>query len=55
MPTLISRACYGLAAASLVLIAVQPAQAQSANTGFFITSTGIGNGANLGGIAGADN
>ena len=55
MPTLISRACYGLAAVSVVLIAAQPAQAQSANTGFFITSTGIGNGANLGGVAGADN
>jgi hypothetical protein len=55
MPTLISRACYGLAAASIVLIAAQPVQAQSANTTFFITSTGIGNGANLGGLAGADN
>ena len=50
-----SRACYGLAAASLILIAAQPAQAQSANTTFFVTSTGIGNGANLGGLAGADN
>jgi hypothetical protein len=55
MPTLISRAYYGLAAASLLLIAAQPALAQSANTSFFITSTGIGNGANLGGLAGADN
>jgi hypothetical protein len=55
MPTLISRACYGLAAASILLIAAQPVQAQSANTTFFITSTGIGNGANLGGLAGADN
>jgi hypothetical protein len=55
MPTLISRACYGLAAVSILLIAAQPAQAQSANTTFFITSTGIGNGANLGGLAGADN
>jgi hypothetical protein len=55
MPTLISRACYGLAAASILLIAAQPVQAQSANTTFFITSIGIGNGANLGGLAGADN
>jgi hypothetical protein len=55
MPTLISRACYGLAAVSIVLIASQPVQAQSANTTFFVTSTGIGNGANLGGLAGADN
>ncbi|MEO6784429.1 MAG: lectin [Bradyrhizobium sp.] len=35
--------------------AVQPARAQSSNTTFFVTSTGIGNGANLGGLAGADN
>ena len=55
MPTLISRACYGLAAASLILVAAQPVQAQSANTTFFVTNTGIGNGANLGGLAGADN
>ena len=33
----------------------QPAQAQSADTSFFVTSTGIGNGGNLGGLAGADN
>jgi hypothetical protein len=32
-----------------------PAQAQNANTSFFITSSGIGNGGNLGGLAGADN
>jgi hypothetical protein len=55
MPTLIARACSGLAAASLILAAAQPVQAQSANTSFFITNTGIGNGANLGGLAGADN
>ena len=55
MPTVISRACYGLAAAAAILIAAPSAQAQSANTTFFITSTGIGNGANLGGLAGADN
>jgi hypothetical protein len=35
--------------------AIQPARAQSSNTTFFVTSTGIGNGANLGGLAGADN
>ena len=33
----------------------QPVQAQSAETSFFVTSNGIGNGANLGGLAGADN
>ena len=55
MPNLISRACYGLAAASAILIAASAAQAQSANATFFVTSVGVGNGANLGGLAGADN
>src|SRR5258708_16519858 len=32
-----------------------PARAHSAETSFFLTSTGIGNGGNLGGVAGADN
>jgi len=53
---IISRAYFGLAAvASLALIAAQPANAQSTNTSFFVTSNGVGNGANLGGLAGADN
>src|SRR5258708_35563939 len=52
----ISRACFGLvAAASFLVLAAQPAQAQSADASFFLTSTGIGNGGNLGGLAGADN
>jgi hypothetical protein len=51
---MISRVCFGLAAASLISLA-SPAQAQSADTSFFLTSTGIGNGGNLGGLAGADN
>lgn len=42
--------CFALAA-----IAAQPASAQTATTTFFLTSTGIGNGGNLGGLAGADN
>ena len=50
---IILRACFGLA--SVILIAAQPALAQSADTSFFLTSTGIGNGGNLGGLAGADN
>ena len=50
-----SRACFGLAAASFAVLAAQPALAQSANATFFVTSTGIGNGGNLGGLAGADN
>jgi hypothetical protein len=52
---IILRAYLGMAAAALAIAAVQPAQAQSANTGFFVTSIGIGNGGNLGGLAGADN
>ena len=44
-------ACFALA-----VIAAPPALAQSAgDTSFFLTSNGIGNGGNLGGIAGADN
>jgi hypothetical protein len=31
-----------------------PAQAQQANMSFFVTSAGKGNGADLGGLAGAD-
>ncbi len=58
MPTLariFSRVCFGLGAAALAVLAAQPAQAQAADTSFFITSVGIGNGGNLGGLAGADN
>ena len=58
MPVLaqmISRLCFGLAAASFAALAAQPASAQAANTSFFVTSVGIGNGGNLGGLAGADN
>ena len=39
----------------LPLLAARPAQAQTADTSFFLTSDGIGNGGNLGGLAGADN
>src|SRR6202011_3426333 len=58
MPALakiISRVCFISAAAAFAVLAAQSAQAQSADTTFFVTSTGIGNGANLGGLAGADN
>jgi hypothetical protein len=63
MPTLarilariVACAPFALAiAASVTLIAAQPAHAQSAETSFFVTSMGIGNGGNLGGLAGADN
>ena len=52
---IISPVGLALAAASFVALAAQPAQAQSAETSFFVTSNGIGNGGNLGGLAGADN
>ena len=58
MPSLariFSRVCFGVGAASLAVLAAQPAQAQAADTSFFVTSVGIGNGGNLGGLAGADN
>ena len=50
---MISSACLTLAAMSV--FSTQSAQAQSADTSFFVTSTPIGNGGNLGGLAGADN
>src|SRR5262245_20857276 len=50
---IISPACFAVAAVAAVASA--PAQAQSADTSFFLTSNGIGNGGNLGGLAGADN
>jgi hypothetical protein len=47
-----SHACFVAAALGIV---AAPARAQSATTSFFVTSVGIGNGGNLGGLAGADN
>jgi hypothetical protein len=44
-----------VAVAGLAVLAAAPARAQSADTSFFVTSNGIGNGGNLGGLAGADN
>jgi len=44
-----------VAAVSFALLAASPAPAQSADATFFLTSAGIGNGGNLGGLAGADN
>jgi hypothetical protein len=44
-----------VAVISFALLASGPASAQSATTTFFLTSNGIGNGGNLGGLAGADN
>jgi hypothetical protein len=41
-------------AACLAALCVMPAQAQQANMSFFVTSVGLGKGADLGGLAGAD-
>jgi hypothetical protein len=51
-----TRSQFALAAtvASLALATTNAAQAQSANASFFITSVGLGKGADLGGIEGAD-
>ena len=50
----ISRLGLLSAATLLAGLAVQPAQAQSANMTFFVTSAGPGKGADLGGLDGAD-
>ena len=50
-----ARACFVLTAASFLVVSPESVQAQSADTSFFVTSNGIGNGGNLGGLAGADN
>ncbi|HEU5018379.1 MAG TPA: lectin [Pseudolabrys sp.] len=42
------------AAAALALAVSAPAQAQQTNMSFFVTSHGLGKGADLGGLAGAD-
>ena len=49
--TMLSRVCF-FTAVALAAFAAQPAHAQSAS--FFLTSAGPGNGADLGGIEGAD-
>jgi len=41
-------------AACLALFAAVPLQAQQANMSFFVTSMGVGKGADFGGLAGAD-
>src|SRR3984893_12891938 len=55
LANIISRVCFIPATVAFVVHAAQPAPAQSAGTSFFVTSAGIGNGGNLGGLAGADN
>jgi hypothetical protein len=39
----------------VAVMSAAPVQAQTADTSFFLTSNGVGNGGNLGGLAGADN
>src|SRR5437773_10652976 len=55
LSAIIPRLCLAATAAGAVLVAANAAHAQAANTSFFVTSVGIGNGGNLGGLAGADN
>jgi hypothetical protein len=45
---------YLLAATAAVLLGAASAHAQQADMTFFVTSVGLGNGANLGGLSGAD-
>jgi hypothetical protein len=57
MPVLaqsISRLALVSAAAIFASVSVQPAQAQSANATFFVSSVGLGKGADVGGLDGAD-
>jgi hypothetical protein len=54
LPASVSRLGLAATAASLALMAADAAKAQSANASFFITSVGLGKGADLGGIEGAD-
>ena len=53
--TTMSRLSLGAIALAVSFAAAAPAHAQGADTSFFVTSVGIGNGGNLGGLAGADN
>jgi hypothetical protein len=54
-PAMVPRLSLAACAAAVLLVAASAAHAQAANTSFFVTSVGIGNGANLGGLVGADN
>jgi hypothetical protein len=53
--TTISRLGLCAGALAVAFASIPPAAAQGADTSFFVTSNGIGNGGNLGGLAGADN
>jgi hypothetical protein len=47
--------CFVAVIAAIPALTAQRAQAQAAQTSFFVTSASIGNGGHLGGLAGADN
>ena len=49
-----ARPLAALAAGALLMLAGEPAEAQQNDMSFFVTSTGSGKGADLGGLAGAD-
>src|SRR3954453_7965026 len=51
----VSRTVSSAAILAIAILASPSAQAQNAGTTFFVTGNGIGNGGNLGGLAGADN
>ena len=56
MPNKLATVSRHLACVAVLTIgAALPASAQQAGMTFFVTSAGIGNGGNLGGLAGADN
>ena len=50
-----SQKSFRRSAFAIAVMSAPPASAQSAETSFFLTSNGVGNGGNLGGLAGADN
>src|ERR1700738_2167849 len=55
LANIVSRVCFIPATGAFVVLAARPAPVPSARTSFFVPSPGIGNGANLGALAGADN
>lgn len=48
------RTCLAIVTIGLLAVATTPSSAQNQPMGFFVSSTGSGNGGNLGGLAGAD-
>src|SRR5690349_16297008 len=50
----VMRSIFVVAASAAASVASVPSQAQQANMTFFVTSAGLGKGADLGGLEGAD-